>query len=406
MVCSFPPEISPGHLEFELSEALTNVGHKVDVVTAFPRRYLLRNVLKHKGLFFYKEKIGSIRVTKMGPEFPDRDNVLSRGFEYFFDFVLFSIGGFLSPKSDVIVCSSPPMTIGLAGWFLARIRRVPIVLRIGDIHPQALIDLGLVKSKPVIFILKIMERILYQKVDHIVVLSEKYKQDLVRKGTDPKKITVISNWVNPEEVIRLEKSNTFRKDMKLSNEFLLTYAGIMSWPQDLETVIEAAAMLSDCHDIKFVLAGDGPQRKSLEKKIQDLGLRNIFFLPLQPREIYVNILQASDACLVCLKRDFKSPSVPTKLLDIMACGRPVIANVPLEGDVPKILDTAKCGFWVEPQNAKNLCSIVLRLRDNNEEKKILGMNSRKYFNEHFSLDSCMRGYEKIFFREFHKKISK
>jgi colanic acid biosynthesis glycosyl transferase WcaI len=406
MVCSFPPEISPGRLEFELSEALTNAGHKVDVVTAFPRRYLLRSALKHKGLFSYKEQMGSLKVLKMGPEFSDRDNLFSRGFEYFFDFLLFSLGGlFFSTKIDVIVCSSPPMTIGLAGYFLARIRRKPMILRIGDIHPQALIDLGLVKSKPVIFLLKIIERILYQKVDHIIVLSDKYKQDLVSKGTDAKKITVVSNWVDSKEILRLEKVNTFRKDLKLSNEFIVTYAGTMSWPQDLETVIEAASMLSNCNGVKFVLAGDGPKRKSLEIKIQELGLKNIIFLPLQARERYVNIIQASDACLVCLKKDFKSPSVPTKLLDIMACGRPVIANVPLDGDAPKIVNAAKCGFWVEPENAKDLCRAILSLRDNAEERKIMGLNSRKYFNAHFSLDSCMRSYERIFLKEVDKKLS-
>ena len=87
----------------------------VEVVTAFPRRYLLGHTLKHKALFLYKEKMGSLKVTKMGPEFSERDNLFSRGFEYFFDFILFSIGGLLSTKNDVILCSSPPMTIGLAG---------------------------------------------------------------------------------------------------------------------------------------------------------------------------------------------------------------------------------------------------------------------------------------------------
>ena len=405
MVCSFPPEISPGRLEFELSQALTNKGHRVEVVTAFPRRYLLRHALKHKGLFLYKEKMGSLKVTKMGPEFADRDNLFSRGLEYFLDFILFSIGGLLSSKSDVILCSSPPMTIGLAGWFLARIRRIPIVLRIGDIHPQALIDLGLVKSKSMTFLLKTIERILYQKVDHIILLSDKYKQDLIRKGTNPEKISVVSNWVDSEEIIRLEKVNTFRKDTKLSNEFLVTYAGTMSWPQDLETVIEAASLVSSYPDIKFILAGDGPQKKPLENKAQTLGLQNLIFLPLQPREIYVNIIQASDVCLVSLKKDFKTPAVPTKLLDIMACGRPVIANVPLEGDVPKIISVAKCGLWVEPQNSEDLCRVILSLRDNSKLREIMGINSRRYFNEHFSLESCMRSYERIFLQEVDKTLS-
>jgi colanic acid biosynthesis glycosyl transferase WcaI len=404
MVCSFPPEISPGRLEFELSEALKTVGHEVEVVTAFPRRYLLHHGLMHKGRFVYREQVGSLCVLRMGPEFSDRDNLFSRGFEYFFDFALFSLGGLLSPKSDVILCSSPPMTIGLAGWFLAKFRRVPFVVRIGDIHPQALIDLGLVKSKPVIFLLKAIERVLYQKADHIIVLSEAYKRDLVNKGTDPKKVSVVSNWVNPEEITRLEKQNTFRADMKLPNAFLVTYAGVMSWSQDLMTVVEAASLLSNYGDVKFLLVGDGPQRKALEDKAAAMGLKNLVFLPLQPRERYVNIIQSSDACLVSLKRDFKSPSVPSKLLDIMACGRPVIANVPSGGDVPKIISNAKSGLWVEPENAADLCRAILKLRDSVEQREIMGLNSRRYFSEHFSLDACRRSYEKILAEEVEKRV--
>jgi colanic acid biosynthesis glycosyl transferase WcaI len=405
MVCSFPPEISPGRLEFEMSQALTNVGHSVEVVTAFPRRYLLRQASKRKGLFSYKEEMGCLKITKMGPEFPDRDNMFSRGFEYFFDFVLFGIGGLLSSESDVILCSSPPMTIGLAGWILARLRGVPIVLRIGDIHPQALIDLGLVKSGSVIFLLKIIERILYQKVDHIIVLSNRYKQDLIRKGTRPEKISVVSNWVDPKEIVRLEKVNSFRRDMNLSNEFLVSYAGVMSWAQDLETVVEAASLLSSYTDIKFVFAGDGVQRKSLENKIQAMGLKNIIFLTMQPREKYVNIIQSSDVCLVSLKKNFRSPAVPTKLLDIMACGRPVIVNVPLEGDVPKIINEAKCGLCVEPENPKELCRAILSLYNDYKLREALGTNSRTYFSKYFSLESSMRIYERIFIQEVNKTFS-
>jgi colanic acid biosynthesis glycosyl transferase WcaI len=404
MVCSFPPEISAGHLEYELSQALTKIGHAVSVVTAFPRRYLVNRIQKHKGKFVYTEKMNAVEVKRMGPEFANRDNLVARGLEYFVDFVIFGIGGLLSKRSDVILCSSPPMTIGLAGWLLARIRKIPIVLRIGDIHPQALIDLGLVKSRLVISILKIMERLLYQKVDHIIVLSEKYRQDLIRKGTDPAKISVVPNWVDSGEVAHLEKVNTFRKNAELSKDFLVTYAGIMSWPQDLETIVESASLLASHGDIKFLLVGDGPQKKFLESKSKELELKNLVFLPLQPRKAYLNIIQASDVCLVSLKKDFKTPAVPSKLLDIMACGRPVLANVPFEGDVPKIIKIAGCGMWVEPQNPKEVARVVLDLYNGQELRQAMGENARKYFESHFSLESCMRSYEKIFFEAINKRL--
>ncbi len=404
MVCSFPPEISAGHLEYELSQALSRVGHKVAVVTAFPRRYLVNRIQRHKGKLLYTEKINALEVKRVGPEFANRDNLIARGLEYFIDFILFGIGGLVSKRSDVILCSSPPMTIGLAGFLLARIRGIPVVLRIGDIHPQALIDLGLLKNRPVIWILKIMEKLLYQKVDHIIVLSERYGQDLIAKGTNPNKISVISNWVDLEEVAHLGKINNFRENAKLSNDFLVTYAGTMSWPQDLETIVEAASILATYRDIKFLFVGDGPQREQLENKSKKLGIKNLIFLPLQPREIYLNIIRTSDVCLVSLKKNFKTPAVPSKLLDIMACGRPVVANVPLEEDVPKIIRNASCGLCVEPQNPKDLSRVILDLYAKPELRQIMGTNSRKYFESHFSLKSCMQNYEKIFVEAINKRL--
>jgi len=396
MVCSFPPEISAGHLEYELARALLSIGHKVAIVTAFPRRYLVKHVQKHKGRLLYREEISGMEVIRVGPEFSKRDNLFARGAEYFADFVLFLFGGLVSRRSDVILCSSPPMTVGLAGYVLARIRKVPMILRIGDIHPQALIDLGLLKSRFLVWVLNVMEKLIYQKADRIVVLSERYRQDLITKGVDPSKVSVISNWVDANEVMQLGKSDEFRRKNGLLGDFIVTYAGIMSWPQDLETVVDSASLLSEYSDIKFLLVGDGPQRGLLKEKSKKLGIKNVNFLPLQPREAYLKIIRASDVCLVSLKKDFKTPAVPSKLLDIMACGRPVIANVPLEGDVPKIIMTAKCGLCVEPQNSEELSKAILDLYNNSRSREVMGMNAKEFFQNHFSLKSCMRGYEKIF----------
>jgi len=396
MVCSFPPEISAGRLEYELARAFLSNGHKVAVVTAFPRRYLVEDVQVHKGKLLYREKTYGIEITRVGPEFSNRDSLLARGVEYFADFVLFLFGGLLSSKGDVILCSSPPMTVGFAGYILARLRKVPMVLRIGDIHPQALVDLGLLKSRFLIWVLKVMERLIYQKANRVVVLSERYRRDVINKGANPSKVHVISNWVDAKEITQLEKANHIRRRIGLANDFLVTYAGIMSWPQDLETIVNSASLLGEYSDIGFLLVGDGPQRDLLEEKSKKLGINNLKFLPLQPRKAYLEIIRASDVCLVSLKKDFKTPAVPSKLLDIMACGRPVLANVPLEGDAPKIIRAARCGLCVEPQNPEELSRAILDLYNDPHSRRAMGINARKFFEGHFSLESCMRGYEKIF----------
>jgi glycosyltransferase involved in cell wall biosynthesis len=205
--------------------------------------------------------------------------------------------------------------------------------------------------------------------------------------------------------MQLGKSDEFRRENGLADDFLVTYAGIMSWPQDLETIVDSASLLRNYNDIKFLLVGDGPQRGLLEEKSKKLGIKNLQFLPLQPREAYLKIIRASDVCFVSLKKDFRSPAVPSKLLDIMAYGRPAIANVPLEGDAPKIIMTAKCGLCVVPQNPEALRNAILDLYNSPHSRRVMGKNAKRYFKDHFSLKSCMMSYEKIFAEVTSKAIA-
>jgi colanic acid biosynthesis glycosyl transferase WcaI len=392
LVSNFPPEISTGRLEHELSQSLVRGGNSVTVVTAFPRRYLVNHLKPHGGKFLYKEEIDGIKIIRMGPEFSSRDNIITRGFEYFFESFSFLIGALFSGKTDVIICSSPPLTLALAGFFLGKVKHAPVIVRIGDLHPQELIDLGLIKSKSLVRLLEMIEKFVYRKIDFFTVLSAGYQEHLLKKGTAPNKVRVVPNWGNTEEI---ENSKELRRDFGVpTHKFTLTYAGIMSWFQDLETIVDAASQLREYKDIHFLLVGDGSQKRFLEEKATRLQLDNISFVPLQLRTEYLRILQASDVCFVSLKKEIKTTTLPSKLLDILACGRPVIANVPC-GEVSDIIFRAKCGVWVEPQNPDELVRAILTLYRKQAELRQFGQNAREYMEKHFSLNACATEYEKI-----------
>jgi glycosyltransferase involved in cell wall biosynthesis len=392
LVSNFPPEISTGRLEYELSQSFVRSGKFVTVVTAFPRRYLINYTPSHGGNFLYREEISRIRVIRMGPEFSGRDTIAIRGFEYFFEFFSFFLGGIIAGKADIIICSSPPLTLALASYFLGKVKHAPVIVRIGDLHPQELVDLGLIKSKVLVRFLEFMERVVYKKIDFFTVLSEGYRKHLLKKGAPPGKVCVVPNWGNTQE---LEISEELRTDLKKPvQKFVVTYAGIMSWFQDLETIIDAAFRLREHKDIRFLLVGDGPQKRFLEEKSKRLQLENVSFISLRPRKEYLQILQTSDACFVSLKKEVKTTTIPSKLLDIMACGRPVIANVP-RGEVPDILFKAKCGVCVEPQNPDELAEAILSLYKNRSEVVQLGRNAREYLEKHFTLNVCVKKYEEI-----------
>jgi len=126
----FPPEIgSAAHLFYEFAYELTKRGNKVTVVTTFPRRFnLIKKDLhlmsKYRRRIFLREQLNGIEVIRLRSLAPQRSPTL-RGMEHFFVFPLFLLGG-LFAKSDVIVVYSPPLPIGLAGWFLSKIKKAAL----------------------------------------------------------------------------------------------------------------------------------------------------------------------------------------------------------------------------------------------------------------------------------------
>ena len=399
LVMYFPPEVgSAAHLFYEFARGLMERGHRVTVVTTFPREYNLATEVaslpsKYRQRFFLREKFNGIDVLRLRSPAPKYSPTL-RGMEHFFVPLLILFGG-LFAKSDVIVVYTPPLPIVFAGWLLSKIKRIPLIITIQDLYPQAVIDLGFLKNPILIKIFRLLEKLIYVLSDKVIVYSESNKRYIATK-TNENKIAIIPNWY--DRTIKVtEKHNEIRKKLNLEDKFVVSYAGIMSYSQDLETIVNTAAILRNENNIVFLLVGDGPQKKVIEQKVDSLKLENVILLPFQPRETYSAIVAASDVCLVTLdKNKVTYPAVPRKLNDIMAAGRAVIANVPRAGDVPKIIQEAKCGYCVKPKNPKNFAETIWELYKNPDLVKKLGKNGAKYAKNNFAIEVCCSKYETLF----------
>ena len=395
----FPPEIgSASHLFYELGGELIRNGHQVTALTTFPRSYnVSQSVQRYRRKLFVREEMDGIRVIRVRSMPTPRDNIFARGMEHFILPFLLLLGGAVSGKQDAMLIYSPPLPFGITGYILSKVKRIPFVVNIQDLYPQAVIDLGLLKNRSLIRVFRAIERFVYLKANFLTVHSEGNRQYVISRGARADRVTVIHNWSDTGEIIPSPKLNEFRLENGLDGKFVVSYAGIISYSQDLETIIESAALLKDRSDVFFVVVGDGSQKEQLLSKASELKLDNVRFLPWQPKEKYAQVLSASDVCLVTLKKDkVSTPVVPRKLSDIMASGRPVIAGVPLDGDTPKIVEAAQCGLSVEPGNAEMLAQAILQLYENPALAGELGKNGRDYAEKHFSLDVCAREYEELF----------
>jgi glycosyltransferase involved in cell wall biosynthesis len=397
----FPPEVgSAAEIFHELARNMTQRGHRVTVITIFPRHYTYRITEKEplpkvSGRLFLHEYMDGIRVIRLrGLPLP-KGSLLARGLEHFLLPLILAFGGLLSGKHDVVLIYSPPLPLAFVAYLLSKVKRAPLVVNIQDLYPQAVVDQGMLKNRLLVWIFESMERFVYKKANHLTVHSEGNRDYLISKGAYGKRVTVIPNWVDTDEIKPSPRHNQFSQEHGLNGKFIVSYAGIMSPFQALDSIIHCAAMLNSNSKVLFLMVGDGLEKNKLIAEAKKLKLTNVKFLPMHPKSQYSQILHASDACLVTLNRQTKTPVVPAKLIRIMSSGRPLIASVPLDGDVPKIVAAAHCGLVVEPESPEMLAKAVLKLYDNPFLAEELGKNGRAYAEKHFSIDVCATKYEEV-----------
>jgi len=399
---SFPPEIkSSANLLFELSEDLAESGHKVTVVTGFPKHYTNNIDRRYKGRLFLYERMNKVKVIRLLSISFIRHIPVIRGLDQFLLSVMFFFGGINSGKQDVILTYSPPLPLGISAYLLGKLKKAPFIFNVQDIFPQSVIDLGLLKSKILIRISELMEKFIYKKAFCITVHSEGNRENIISKSVSPEKAITIYNWVDTDLIKPIKnQNNSFRGKNNLRDKFVVSFAGVMGFAQGLDIVVNCADLIKSYKEILFLLIGDGIKKGELMKMAKKLGLNNIKFLPPQPKKIYPSILYASDVCLVTLDKNLLTPAVPAKLLSIMASGRPVVASMNLKGDAPKIIKDARCGYCVGADDVDGFSKAILKLYNNPKLRNELGEKGRAYAVKHFSRQICVGEYEKLFLEAY------
>lgn len=393
----FPPEIGgAAHLFYELAASLAQRGHQVTVVTGFPRYNVKERPEPYRGRRLMREETSGVRVLRLWTPTMPRTNLILRGLEHFLVPAILFLGGLFSGRQDVVVIYSPPLPLGLAAYGISRIQRIPFVVNVQDLFPNEAVMLGLLKNKVLIRLFEAIERFIYREADCITVHSPGNREHVLAHGGHPERVRVIHNWVDVERVRPLPRENSFRHEHGLNGRFVVSYAGTMGWCQDMPVIVAAAHRLRDYQDIVFLMVGDGPEKAKTEEHARRLELSNVVFLPMQPWSKYPEVLAASDVSMINLNKNLTTPVVPSKLLNIMAAGRPVVASLPLNGDAPKIVDEAGCGLCVEAEDAQGLAEAILTLYRNPGLAQEMGRRGRLYAEQHFSRESCVARYEEIF----------
>lgn len=394
----YPPEVrSASQIMFELSETLKNRGHEVTVITAIPEADSGEKS-SFLGRFYRKEVQDGVRLIRIStiPIHKTNAPAVLRGIGQLLNAAGYFLAGLFLKKVDVCIAYSPPLTLGLTGYLLKVFRKIPQILNVQDLVPQYAIDLGILKNKSLIRIIKMIERFVYRSVRFISVHSSGNRDYIINEGVSGEKVHVVENWVDTNLVMPSERRNAFSEKNDLNDKFVVLFAGMMGFAQDLDTVIEAGAYLKEHKDILIFLVGEGVEKARLMEKAESMNLKNIRFHPFVSKEKYPEVVAASDACLATLQKDLKCPVIPSKILGYMSAGRPVITSLPLEGDAPHVVRNAESGLCVEPGNPEMLAAAIVEMYENSEKCGAWGNNGRRYIVNYHNRDRCISLYENLF----------
>lgn len=393
-----PEEVSGAVLATELAEELAKRGHKVSFVTCAPNYPYGRIFQGYKNSILKKEERNGVKIFRTWSYISPKRSLWAR----LLNWITFSLsafwGGLAAGKPDVIFSYSPPMPLGGSAWLLSLFWNVPWILRVEDLFPDAAIATGLITNKVIIRFLYATERFLYKKAAYISLISEGFRNILIKKGIPQNKLSVTPVWVNPQEIRPLPKDNEFRKENNLIGKFVVLYSGNLGETSDLEDVLSAAKILLTDPIIRFVFIGEGSKKAFLLEKTQELGLSNVQFFPFQPRERYAMTLAAADLGLVTLNSSSASFSLPSKTFNIMASGRPVIAISPEESEIAKLINKYECGVNVKPGESDLFSQVIQNLRSDNDKIIKMGNNGRSAIENDFTLSVAVRKIEKLLLR--------
>jgi colanic acid biosynthesis glycosyl transferase WcaI len=396
---SFHPDTAAtGQLLTELCEGLVREhGLRVSVVAGVPLLPASADGTQlARGLVFHRERHNGIEILRAHGTRFSKQRFSGRFSNYVSYFLSACWAGLRLERPDVVVALTDPPIVGLAGWLAARRHGAPFLMNYRDIFPEVARLLEDFQSPAVEKILERVNRFLCRRADKIVVLGETMGRRLVEgKGADPSRILVIPDWADCAEITPGPKDNEFRRANGLTGKFVVMHSGNIGLSQNLESLVEAAALLREVPEIEIVFVGEGVKKPALEQRAAELGLGNVRFLPYQPKEKLRESFAAADVFIVALKPGLAGYIVPSKLYGILAAGRPYVAAVEEESEVVAITRRHDCGLLARPGDARDLAEKILTLYRDQERARRLGANARRAAAE-FDRPVLVAAYARLF----------
>lgn len=394
-VCHYfaPEPAAPAARVHELSRAWVSMGQSVTVLTGFPNFPTGRVPPAYRGRLMATEWLDGIRVLRQwlyaAPSQGIRNRLLSH---LSFMVTAVVLGLPRLGRVDVVVASSPTLLSAVSAWFIASLRRVPFVLEVRDLWPEAFVELGVMRPGRAVDLLDSLAGFLYARAARVVVVTEAFAERLAARGVPREKLAFIPNGADLALLAAERDRSAARAWLGVPPDgFVAVYVGSHGQSQGLDTVLEAAALRPD---VTFLLVGDGSERARLVARRDQRGLANVVMHPGVPRTEVPLVYAAADVCLVPLRAvPILETFIPSKLFEALAAGKPVVGAV--RGEARQILERSGGALLAEPGDAHDIARAVGTLRDDPTLRARLARAGQAYVRAHYDRQALAGRYLRL-----------
>ncbi|QQN72995.1 WcaI family glycosyltransferase [Croceicoccus sp. YJ47] len=386
-----PEPVGIGPYSAGFAESMAARGHDVSVIAAQPYYPQWKAHSGHHG--WQSEKQGGVRITRCPHYIPENPSGAKRLLHHS-SFALSAIAPAISQaakRPDIVLAVAPALLSVPVAWLAAKLGGAKLWIHVQDFEVEAAIATGLIDGKSALArMADTVEGRLLQSADRVSTISPQMRDRLAAKGVAPEKIVEMRNWANHLVDPAAPPLGDYRQEWGVGQRKIALYSGNIANKQGLDIVIEAARRLSHRDDLAFVICGEGPNRKRLQALAS--GLDHVQFHDLQPAERMGEMLSGAFVHLLPQLADALDLVLPSKLTNMLASGRPVVATAARGTGLAD--EVEGCGIVVPPEDPAALADAIAALADDPARADRLGEEARKRARERWARESIIDAVER------------
>ncbi len=361
---NFAPELTGiGKYTGEMADWLIDNGYECTAVTSFPYYPNWRVQAPYSGRFYKKEvqkngKLCVYRCPLYVPSVPSGVKRVLQEATFFLSsfFIIFCL--LFKRGHQQIFCMAPPFHLGFLALFYRLFKGGKIIYHIQDLQIEAARDLKVLKTEKVFRLLFALETYILNRVNFVSTVSPGMLRLIEKKVK--KEVLFFPNWGDLKSFYPISGRSVLKKQWGFQpDDKVVLYSGSIGEKQGLESILSIAEKLENKPFIKFVICGNGPYKEKLKNLADELNLKNIFFMPLQPLSLFNSFLNMADVHLVIQRKEACDLMLPSKLISIFSVGGLALVTAEPGSSLYTTMSENEMGVVIDCENEALLQDTIL-----------------------------------------------